>query len=115
MIQREALSDLVIDALEDLKAVDIQLLDVRERTSITDIMIVASGNSNRHVQSLAENVVVKAKGAGEPPLGVEGLNAGEWVLVDLGMVVVHVMQPRVRDFYQLEKLWTAPLPKTDEV
>lgn len=113
-MQIETLRDLVVAALEDLKAVDVRVLDVRERTSITDLMVIASGNSNRHVKSLAENVVLKAKAAGEQPLGVEGLDAGEWVLVDLGMVIVHVMQPKVRDFYQLEKLWTAPLPQTDE-
>lgn len=107
-MQTAKLRDLVIDALDDLKAVDLKVLDVHDRTSFTDVMVIASGNSDRHVKSLSDNVVQKAKAAGEQPLGVEGQEAGEWVLVDLGNVIVHVMQPRVRDFYQLEKLWTAP-------
>lgn len=114
-MQIEALRDLVIAALEDMKAVDIQVLDVHDRTTITDIMVVASGNSNRHVRSLSDNVVSRAKEAGQQPLGVEGQGAGEWVLVDLGAVIAHIMLPRVRDFYQLEKLWTAPIPRADEL
>lgn len=101
----EQLTQLVIDALDDLKAVDIRVLDVRDKTSITDVMVVATGTSNRHVSSLADNVVEKAKQVGVPPLGTEGENIGEWVLIDLGDVVVHIMQAEVRDFYQLEKLW----------
>lgn len=107
-MQTAQLRDLVVDALEDLKAVDLKILDVHDRTSFTDVMVIASGTSDRHVKSLSGNVVQKVKAAGEQPLGVEGQDAGEWVLVDLGNVVVHVMQPRTRDFYQLEKLWTAP-------
>ncbi len=105
-MQSEELVKLVVDALEDLKAVDIRVLDVRNLTSITDAMIIASGTSNRHVKSLAENVIEEAKQHGIQPLGSEGLDQGEWALVDLGDAVVHVMQPRIRDFYQLEKLWT---------
>ena len=101
----EELRDLVIKPLEDMNARDISVLDVRGKTSITDLMIVASGTSDRHVKSVAEAVAFKAKQAGEPPLGMEGLNEGEWALVDLNGVVVHVMQPKVRDFYQLERLW----------
>jgi ribosome-associated protein len=104
-MQSDRLRQLAVDALEDLKATDILELDVRKLSNFTDYMIIASGRSARQVAALAENVVVKAKQAGEAPLGVEGMRSGEWVLVDLGDVVVHVMQPDVREFYQLEKLW----------
>ena len=104
-MQSKRLCRLAVDALEDLKAADIVRLDVRKLSDFTDYMIIASGRSARQVVALAENVVMKAKEAGEPPLGVEGLPGGEWVLVDLCDVVVHVMQPEVREFYQLEKLW----------
>lgn len=105
MVQTEALKQLVVAALEELKGVDIRVLDVHELTSITDFMVIASGNVDRHVKALAQNVADKARQQGVRPLGVEGLEQGEWALVDLGDVVVHVMKPRVRDFYQLEKLW----------
>lgn len=104
----ESLQKKVLDALEDLKARDIVVLDVRGLTSIADSLVIASGTSDRHVRSLAENVVEKCKESGQRPLGIEGLKDGEWVLVDLQDVVVHVMLPRVRDFYNLEKLWAAP-------
>jgi len=104
-MQSKRLCQLAVDALEDLKAVDIVRLDVRKLSDFTDYMIIATGRSSRQVAALAENVVMKAKAAGETPLGVEGLRGGEWVLVDLCDVVVHVMHPDVREFYQLEKLW----------
>ena len=105
-MQVEELRDLVVKELEDMKARDILVIDVRGKTSITDIMVIASGTSDRHVKSLAEAVYFQAKAAGEMPLGMEGANEGEWALVDLNGVVVHVMLPKVRDFYQLERLWS---------
>lgn len=99
------LKALAIAALEDLKAVDIKVLDVRELTPITDHMVICTGTSNRHVKSLAENVMDQARQKGFRPIGVEGLGEGEWVLVDLNGVLVHVMQAQPRLFYQLEKLW----------
>lgn len=103
----EQLTDLVISALEDLKAIDIQQLDVSGRNPLTDRFVIASGNSTRHVKSMAEKVVLKAKAAGCKPLGVEGERQGEWVLVDLNDVIVHLMLPQSRAFYNLEKLWEA--------
>jgi ribosome silencing factor RsfS/YbeB/iojap len=100
------LRKLVIDALEDLKARDVQEIDVRGKSSVTDLLVVASGTSSRHVKSIADEVVRKAKQAGTPPIGVEGQREAEWVLVDLGDVIVHVMLPRTREFYGLERLWT---------
>ena len=100
------LRDLVIHSLEDMKGQDILELDVSEKTSITDIMVIVSGTSSRHVRGLADQVSMDAKKAGVQPLGMEGEREGEWVLVDLGDVVVHVMKPNIRDFYSLEKLWS---------
>ena len=100
------LSDLVVDALEEVKAKDIVKLDVRQLTTVTDYMIVASGTSNRHVKALADAVAEKSRQAGHRPLGIEGENGSEWVLLDLQDALVHVMLPRVREFYNLEKLWS---------
>jgi ribosome-associated protein len=96
----------VLVALDELKARDVREIDVRGKTSITDLLIVASGTSTRHVKSIADEVVKFAKRAGVLPLGVEGQREAEWVLVDLGDIVVHVMLPRIREFYGLERLWT---------
>lgn len=95
----------VIAALEDLKANDIREIDVRGKTSVTDLIVIASGTSSRHVKSIADEVVRQLKGLGAPPIGVEGEREGEWVLVDLGDIIVHVMLPRIREFYGLERLW----------
>jgi ribosome-associated protein len=96
----------VIEALDELKARDVREIDVRGKTSIADLLIVVSGTSTRHVKSIADEVVRFAKRAGVLPLGVEGQKEAEWVLVDLGDIVVHVMLPRIREFYGLERLWT---------
>jgi len=101
----DQLRDLVISALEDLKAIDIQQIDVSGQNPLTDLFVVASGNSSRHVKSMAEKLVMKAKAAGCAPLGVEGERQAEWVLVDLNDVIVHLMLPQTRAFYNLEKLW----------
>lgn len=105
-MKSEQLVKLVIEALEELKGKDIVKLDVRDLTSVTDFMVVASGTSNRHVKALAEAVADKSKAAGHRPSGIEGENGSEWVLLDLGDTLVHVMLPRVREFYNLEKLWS---------
>jgi len=99
---------MIISALEDAKAQDIRKIDVRALTSMTDFMIIASGTSDRHVKSVAQNLVESMKHAGHRPLGVEGDGEGGWVLVDLQDALVHVMLPRVREFYNLEKLWDIP-------
>ncbi len=103
-----AAQSVVTAALDDMKAVNVKVLDVRGLTDIADTMIIASGNSDRHVRSISERVVERVKAAGIRPLGVEGEREGEWVLVDLNDVIVHVMLPRVRELYGLEHLWEAP-------
>lgn len=104
-MDNEQLKKLVMEALEEIKGIDLLALDVSKITSIADSIIIASGSSHRHVQSLADNVLRRAREAGVRPLGVEGEQVGDWVLVDLGDVIIHVMRPEVRAFYNLEKLW----------
>jgi ribosome-associated protein len=109
----KSLEQIVSGALHDLKADNVHVLDVRHLTTVTDTMVVASGRSDRHVRAIAGAVVEQVKKAGYRPLGVEGERSGEWVLVDLADLVVHVMLPRVREFYNLEKLWDMPARAED--
>ena len=106
-----SLKTVITDALADMKALEVKLLDVRGLTDIADYMVIASGTSDRHVRSVAQRVVEKVKEAGFRPLGVEGQQDGDWVLIDLSEVIVHVMLPRVREFYGLEKLWDTGTPR----
>jgi ribosome-associated protein len=106
-MELEAMKQAVVDALEDVKATDISVLDVSKMTSLTSYMIIASGSSNRQTRALADNVVKKLKEHGIDPLGVEGEKEGEWVLVDFGDMVIHIMLPATRDYYNLEQLWGA--------
>ena len=111
----ESLRALVVEALEELKAVELVTLPVSEMTSVTDCMVVASGTSNRHVKSLADNVAQRAKEAGYRPVGIEGEDTAEWVLVDFGELIVHVMLPATRAFYDLESLWSIkPSARSDD-
>jgi len=104
-MQAEQLRELVVSALEDIKAQDVSVIDVRDRTSVTDYMVLASGTSNRHVKSLADSVVSEAREKGVRAGNIEGAGVSDWILVDLGDVVVHVMMPATREFYDLEQLW----------
>ena len=106
-MEADKLKHLIVAALDDLKAVNTVTLDVTGLTDVMDYLVIASGTSNRHVKSLANNVSMEAKKQGVRPLGVEGDDAGEWVLVDFGDVVVHIMLPATRDLYDLERLWTS--------
>ncbi len=108
-------NEIIINALEDLKGKDIVSLDVREMSDVMDTLVIVSGTSNRHVKSLVDNVVADVKAAGLQPLGIEGKEDGEWVLVDLGDTVVHAMLPSTREFYDLEKLWSLePVGRTGD-
>jgi ribosome-associated protein len=104
-LQTEQLRDFVVAKIEDLKGRDIQVIDVRKKTDVSDFLVICSGNSKTHVRSIAKHVAIEGKHAGEVPLGIEGELDGEWVLVDFGPVIAHVMQDSTRDFYQLEQLW----------
>lgn len=97
---------IVVAALEDIKGIDVQVIDVRELTDVTDHIVIASGATGRQVRALADNALEKAKAAGFRPIGVEGKDVGDWVLLDFGWVVVHVMHPDTRSFYDLERLWS---------
>ncbi|WP_068547494.1 ribosome silencing factor [Thalassotalea crassostreae] len=101
----EQLHEFVLTQLEDIKARDIVSIHVTERASFTDYMVICSGNSSRHVRSIAEHINTQVKAEGMTPIGIEGQDVGEWALIDLGDVIVHVMTDDVRDLYQLEKLW----------
>lgn len=103
-----ALKDMALSVLEDAKAENIQTIDLRDRGSFADYMLVASGNSTRQVKAMADRLVQRVKASGIKPLGVEGDREAEWVLVDLADIVVHIMLPQTRAFYNLEKLWSAP-------
>lgn len=105
MLSIDELEQLAVNALEELKGNEITVIDVSEQTDVASRMVIASGTSNRHVRSLADNVAMEAKRADAPPLSKEGEDSGEWVLVDLGEVLVHVMLPETRDYYNLEKFW----------
>lgn len=104
-MDEKQLLDFVVDKIDDMKARHITVIDVSKKSSITDTFIICSGTSKRHVSAIAENAIVECKQAGHAPLSVEGKDLGEWVLVDLSSIVLHVMQDETRDFYQLEKLW----------
>lgn len=106
--KKPSLHQVIINALEDLKAQNIVTLDVTSLTDVTDALVIASGSSNRQVRALAEHVAEEAKKKGMPAMGIEGLDAGDWVLVDFVDIVLHVMQPETREFYDLERLWRAP-------
>ena len=103
---KNKLINIVLDALEEVKGKDIVTLNVTNLTDVMDTMIVASGNTSRQVKALANSVIEDAKKSGFQPIGVEGIDSGEWVLVDLGDIVIHIMQPTIREFYELEKLWS---------
>ncbi len=105
-MQSAELKQFVIDKIDDLKAKDIVAFDVSNQSNVTDYMVICSGTSKTHVRAIAENLISEAKDANIPPLGIEGRDSSEWVLVDLGDVILHVMQDHTRDFYQLEKLWS---------
>ncbi len=107
------LTDLAIKSLENLKAQEIVVLDVKGKASFTDVMIVASGTSDRHLKAMANEVHIDAKAAGNPPLSTEGEDTRNWILVDLGDVVVHLMRPETREMYELEKLWSIGAPNRD--
>ena len=104
-MQTEALNAFIIEKIEDMKGRDIVTLNISKKSDFADYMIIASGNSNRHVKSIAHSITIECRGEGVEPIGVEGNDVGEWSLVDLGDVIVHIMTEKTRDTYQLEQLW----------
>lgn len=104
----QQIKELVQNSLEDMKAVDIQTIDLAGKSDIADYMIIASGTSDRHLHAMADKVSTDSKAAGMPPIGVEGEDSRDWVLVDLGDVIVHLMRPETRELYALDKLWSLP-------
>lgn len=104
-MKEDELKNTVVEALEDIKGIDIRVMDVGHLTDVTDYLVIASGASNRQVKALSDNVLMECKKQNERALGVEGMDQGEWVLIDYGVVVVHVMLPDTREFYDLERLW----------
>lgn len=114
-MRSDNLKQVVQDALEDAKARDVAWLDVTKQTDITDYMVVASGTSSRHVKSIVEQAIESASKSGNKPVGVEGMEDGEWVLIDLVDIVVHVMLPKVREFYDLERLWSMGSTKSESL
>nr|WP_086941195.1 ribosome silencing factor [Thaumasiovibrio occultus] len=105
-MQVQELQDFIVDKADDMKAVDIVTLDVRGKSSITEVMVICTGNSNRHVASIADHVEKESKAIDYPPFGVSGADDAEWVIVDMGSVMLHIMQDSARQMYQLEKLWS---------
>ncbi len=114
MLELEELTKLVIESIEDVKGIDLCVLDVKGKTSVTDVMVIVSGKTSRQVRAIANSVIMDAKKAGNPPLGAEGEEYGDWALIDLGDIIVHIMQPSVRDFYNLEKLWGEDSPASSD-
>ncbi len=113
-MQTNSLLKTVLTELDNLKAIDIVPLPVSNLTPLTDYMVIVSGNSSRHVRAIAQNLIHKMKEYHVQPLGIEADENNEWVLVDLGDVVVHIMQPQTRDFYQLEKLWSSRIKEPEQ-
>ncbi|AWB68287.1 ribosome silencing factor [Saccharobesus litoralis] len=104
-METQQLIDFAVDKIDDLKGRDVEVIDVSDKSSIMDFIIVCSGNSKTHVKSIGQHVATEAKHQGTPAIGIEGADFGEWVLVDFGSIVVHVMLDDTREFYQIEKLW----------
>lgn len=111
----EQMLEQIQHVLDEMKAEDCRVLDVRDMTSITDYMVICTGRSSRHVKSIAENLIADMKKQQHQPLHVDGMDSGEWVLVDFADVVVHLMRPELRAFYNLEGLWTTPTAQEQSV